>query len=127
MPYRSNLGNATRQFQAARIAALIAAAEVLVFRLKEAHLGGHTSGAFVTGNEVASIVRMDPEPYDRGLLIRVTTRQTDPPYPWFWVTGHANRWTGKFERDDRWTPTLANSAQEIAATHARVLAQAMGG
>lgn len=127
MAYRSNLAAATAQVHAARWAALIAAAEVLVFALKDAHAGGHTSGAFVTGNEVSKITRLEPEPYAGGLMIRVTTQQIDPPYPWYWVTGHNNTWTGRFERDDRWTPTASRAAPLVSATYQRIYAQRMGG
>lgn len=127
MAYRSNLPDVRRRLRAARWAALIAAAEVLLEKLKSRHRGGYTSGDFVTGNVLNSLVRSDPENVNGDLQIRVTTTQTDPPYPVFWTLGHVNLFTRKYERVDHWTPALGDAALPARAEYQRVFAERMGG
>ena len=121
MPYRSYLPQALDRVDAARRAALIAGAELLLGAVKDEHRGGFTTGAFVTGNMLNSLVRTDPEPYVGGLLVRITTTQTNPPYPLYWFVGHHNLFTRRYERVDLWTPAYAKSAFKVAAEHARVM------
>ena len=87
-----------------------------------------------------SLKRTDPEDSATGLLIRIYTDQTDPPYPFYWTLGHLNLWAasggaaassvkshrvGRWMRVDHWTPAIGDSAFNARDTYARVFALEM--
>lgn len=111
MPYTSHMASVADRFERAERARLIAAAEVVLAYLKDRHVGGYTSGDYVTGHVLASLQRGDVEFGANGeLLVRVGSTQTDPPYPVYWTLGHQNLFTGNYERVDHWTPAIADAA-----------------
>jgi hypothetical protein len=117
MPYESHLPEVTDRFERAERARLLAGAEVVLAHLIDRHVGGYTSGDFVTGHVINSLRRGDVERGQNGeLLVRVGTTQTDPPYPVYWTLGHQNLFTGNYERVDHWTPAVADAA--VPATEA---------
>lgn len=102
---------------------LIAAAEVCVTDVKTALEHGYTSGDFVTGNNVNAVARGEPEPGPFGMTIAVGSRQVDPDYPVMWELGHHNLFTGKYERVEKWVPTMiANREKYVAVAAAEIKA-----
>lgn len=125
MAYRSHFSQASARVNRARDRALTAAGYVVLTQVKDNHRGGYTSGLFVTGNEISKIILTEPRDYPGGREVAVTTEQTDPPYPFWWATGHQNRFTRRFERVDHWTPAASQSATGAKATYDRVFAEEM--
>jgi hypothetical protein len=109
MAYRSNLAAVRPNLAQATAAGLIAAAEVVIGRVKQALRGGYTSGAFVTGRVMASVNRNEPATDERGAYILVGT---DVTYALFWEVGHHNLFTRKFERQERWMPAFLDSRNQ---------------
>lgn len=114
---------------------LIAGGAVLTDAVQDEHRGGYTSGDYVTGNVLNSIYATEPATEDGVRSVRVTTRQTDPPYPSFWTLGHLNYFAGeasggalasgvgtgrvgRYLRVDHWTPATTKSADAVAAAFA---------
>ena len=77
---------------AARDAALIAAAEVVRTEVKLRLRGGYTSGQFVTGNVWNSVKLSAPTDDPEGRGVRV---YTDVTYALYWEVGHLNTFTRK--------------------------------
>lgn len=102
--------------------ALRAAAQELINGLKDQKplglTGGYTSGAFTTGYNVNAIVATDPLTTPGGSRIIFVT--TDSPYAVYWEFGHVNLFTRKYERQERWAPTLQRKDEDIFAAYARV-------
>ena len=102
-------------------AALEAGAQELINGLKDTKpLGltqGYTSGDFVTGNVLNSIQSTDPYTEKGTRHIRV---YTDLLYALYWEMGHINAFTKKYERQERWGPTLQRKDEDIYRTYARV-------
>jgi len=110
MPYRSNLALAVRAYEGACDYGLVMGARVVQRELvRDPGRAGYTSGAFVTGNVAASIRLVGPYTEDGDRTIAVTS---DEDYAWWWETGHHNTFTGRFEREERWGPTHARTAQQ---------------
>jgi hypothetical protein len=85
--------------------------------LREALAGGYTSGEYVTGANVNSVIRPDAELVGGVWVRRITTRLTDPPYPWYWEVGwHSS--TGRFFRVEKWRPTIERVADAMALAFA---------
>jgi hypothetical protein len=124
MTYKSNLPQITARLRQARSAGLVAAAEVVIGRVKEGLRGGYTSGAFVTGNVLNSVNRSEPMEDERGAHILVGT---DVDYALYWEVGHQNIFTRRFERKEVWVPALFASRAEATAAFQRVFQRAMGG
>lgn len=110
---------------------LVAGGAVLTDAVKDELRGGYTTGDFVTGNNINSVYATDPATEAGVRVVRVTTRQTDPPYPWWWETGHFNLWLseasggalasqvgtqrqGRFVRVEKWRPASEKSADAVA-------------
>lgn len=108
--------------------ALKAAAQVVVNGLKEQKpqglRGGYTSGAFVTGATLGSIfiteVFQGPSG-EKFILIA-----TDSMIAVYWEYGHVNLFTRKYEREERWRPTLERKYDDAMAAYARVYQRSMG-
>jgi hypothetical protein len=102
-------------------AALEAGAQELINGLKDTKpLGltqGYTSGAFVTGNLLNSI--FSTEPYTANGTRHISV-YTDVPYALYWEMGHINAFTRKYEREERWYPTLIRKDEDIMAAYSRV-------
>lgn len=124
MSYQSNLPSIEQRLRAARMAGLIAAAEVVVNAVKEGLRGGYTSGLFVTGNVMNSVNRSEPEQNADGAFILVGT---GVDYALFWEVGHNNIFTRRFERKEVWMPALLSTRAEQLAAFQRVYARFMGG
>lgn len=120
MPYASSLAAVEAQMNRARDAGLIAAAQVVVNRVKEKLAGGYTSGAFVTGHVLNSVTRTEPADENGVRVIRVGSNVN---YALFWELGHVNLFTRKFERVEKWVPALVETAQQQADAFARVFAR----
>jgi hypothetical protein len=107
-------------------AALRAAAQVVVNGLKdekpEGLRGGYTSGDFVTGNILNSITISDTARDRQGTFVLVGTNVM---YAVYWEFGHINVFTRKYERQERWGPTLARTSDEATAAYRRVYARFM--
>src|SRR4051812_13456471 len=122
MPYTGSLAStfATRHARATD-AALVAGAQELINGLKDQKpLGlasGYTSGAFVTGETLNSIQATDPYTEAGTRHIRV---YTDLLRALYWEYGHMNLFTRRYERQERWAPTLARKDEDIFAAYARV-------
>jgi len=107
-------------------AALKAAAQVVVNGLKdekpEGLRGGYTSGDFVTGNILNSITISDTAKDAKGCYVLVGT---DVMYAVYWEFGHINVFTRKYEREERWGPTLSRTSDDATAAYRRVYARFM--
>ena len=112
--------------EAATKAALEAAANVVVNGLKDDKpLGlnqGYTTGAFVTGNNVNSIQTTEPKQDGAGWHVLVFT---DLMYDVYWEYGHYNIFTRKYERQERWLPTLIRTQDEQVKAYQRVYVRFM--
>jgi len=129
MPYVGGLAIAFQgRNGGATEAALKAAAQVVVNGLKDEKplgvRGGFTSGAFVTGNLLGSIDMTDVVRTPEGPAIAV---YTDAEYAVYWEYGHFNIFSRKYEREERWEPTLRRVADEANAAFARTYRRFMGG
>lgn len=124
MSYQSNLPAVTDRLKAARSAGLLAAAAVVENKVKEGLRGGYKSGAFVTGNVMASVNHSEPSEDAGGAFILVGT---DVMYALFWELGHLNLFTRQFERKEVWMPALLSTRAEQFAAFQRVYARFMGG
>lgn len=124
MSYQSNLPQITQQMRDARGAGLLAAAAVVENKVKEGLRGGYKSGAFVTGNVMASVNHSDPVVDVSGAYILVGT---DVMYALYWELGHNNLFTRQFERKEVWMPAFLSSRAEQVAAYQRTYARFMGG
>lgn len=128
MPYTGSMAGAfASRHTRATDAALEAAAQELINGLKEQKpLGlaqGFTSGAFVTGNLLNSI--FSTEPYTENGTRHIAV-YTDVMYAVYWEYGHLNLFTRKYERQERWGPTLRRKSDDMVAAYARVYSRFMG-
>jgi hypothetical protein len=122
MPYTGSMAGTFAQRHArATDAALEAGAQELINGLKDTKpLGltqGYTSGDFVTGNLLNSIFATEPYTANGTRHISV---YTDLLYALYWEMGHINAFTRKYEREERWYPTLIRKDEDIFAAYARV-------
>jgi hypothetical protein len=143
VPWSSRISQALAALDTAVDAGLIAGAAVLQDAVKEKLRGGYTSGQFVTGANVNSVIVVGPTTSSGAREARVTTRLTNPPYPWWWEVGHLNLWVsdapmgpqvgvkassvgtkrqGTFVRVEKWRPAAEESADRVASTFASVTA-----
>lgn len=121
MTYTGGLASTfTARHQRATDAALEAGAQELINGLKDEKPAGltrgYTSGDFVTGNLLNSIQATDPYTEQGTRHIRV---YTDLLYALYWEMGHINTFTRKYERQERWAPTLVRKDADIFAAYAR--------
>jgi len=118
--FKSNLGVFLGATERAQKAGLIAAAESYMADIKRELTPGYTSGAFVTGANVNAVNRGEPETSGDGAEIAVGTTSE---YALPWEVGHHNLFTRKYERVEKWVPTMVENrekyvravAEEIAA------------
>jgi hypothetical protein len=121
MTYTGSMAGAFKaRHDRATDAALEAGAQELINGLKdEKPLGltqGYTSGDFVTGETINSIQATDPYTEKGTRHIRVFT---DLLRALYWELGHINLFTRKYERQERWGPTLIRKDEDIFAAYAR--------
>ena len=102
------LGATERQMQAG----LIAAAELFLADIKDELKGGYTSGDFVTGANVNAVRRGSPEQGIDGWQIAVGS---DVDYALYWEVGHHNLFTRKYERVEKWVPTMLQNREKYVA------------
>ena len=130
MPVNSNVDAVSARFDAALGDALFAAA--LVYRnamteaLRNAPTGGYTTGDFDHGmaGVAGSVAVSEPASDAAGQFVAVGTNIV---YAKFWELGHINLFTRKYERVERWRPTLARESENMAAKFAAVLNARMQG
>ena len=107
-------------------AALKAAAQELINGLKdqkpEGLTGGYTSGDFVTGKSLGEIFATDPMSSPGGK--RLIFVSTDSPFAVYWEMGHVNLFSRKYEREERWGPTLSRKYDDCMEAYARVYSRA---
>lgn len=107
-------------------AALTAGAQVVINGLKDEKplgvRGGYTSGDFVTGNLLNSIQTSDVQTDAAGTFIMV---YTDLMYAVYWEYGHYNIFTRKYERQERWFPTLIRTREDVIRAYQRVYTRFM--
>ena len=123
--WTSNLGEFRRRHERATKAALIAAALVYENAMKIALTGGYKTGAFVTGRVRSSVTHGDP--FLLGGTQWAIRVGTNVLYALFWELGHFNLFTRKFERVERWRPTLVEQRLAIAERFAAVYRAVMTG
>lgn len=118
--FRSSLGVFLGATERAQQAGLIAAAESYLADIKQALTPGYTSGAFVTGANVNAVGRGEPVSTAGGVEIEIGSTSE---YALYWEVGHHNIFTRKYERVEKWVPTMTDHreryvqivADEIAA------------
>jgi hypothetical protein len=123
MTYTGSMAGTFAQRHArATDAALEAGAQELINGLKDTKpLGltqGYTSGDFVTGDNVNAIFMTPVSAGPSGAKFILVS--TDSPYALYWEMGHVNAFTRKYEREERWYPTLIRKDEDIFAAYARV-------
>ena len=123
MPYVSHAAAAKARLRAAQDAGLVAASVLLQNRMKVALRKGYTSGDFITGRSVNAVARTRPHDADGGG--RQVEVGTSLLYNLFWEIGHVNRWTRKYERVEKWRPTLLDSRTDLQREFARIVALVM--
>lgn len=117
----SHLGTFLGATEQAVRGGLIAAAELCVTDVKVALEHGYTSGAFVTGANVNAVARGEPEVMPFGVSIAVGSRNDVYALPW--ELGHHNLFTGKYERVEKWVPTMVENREKyVAAVAAEIKA-----
>jgi hypothetical protein len=124
MPVNSNRDAVEARMRQAEADALIAAGNVYRNAMTEALQGGYTSGAFYSGMQgiAGSVSVSEPQRDPQGAYIVVGTNVV---YGKHWELGHMNLFTGKFERVEKWRPTLESKAGEIIAKYAAVYGKLM--
>lgn len=123
MPYQSNLSAVQEQMNRARDAGLVAAGEVYRTALKQNLRGGYKTGFWVTGETLNSI--KITVPYD-GADGRGVSVYTELMTALYWFAGHNNIFTRKFERVDKWTQPMVDTAPEQVAAFERTYRRFMG-
>jgi len=121
--YTSNRPAAERTLYRAQDAALIAVGVAYQNRMKRALTGGYTSGDFVTGLSRNSVARTAPHDGPGG--VRQVVVGTKLLYNLFWEVGHVNLFTRRFERVEKWRPTLLDSRADLQREYARVFGLVM--
>lgn len=135
MSYTSNLATVEAQMNRALDAALIAAVQVPLNRVKEQLAGGYTTGDFVTGASVNHATRTDPTT-ENG--VRVIRFGTDLDYNLDWELGFVPA-RGVFspgigrntqgpiglQRKEIWVPALFDTAQQQALAFGRTFVRFM--
>jgi hypothetical protein len=116
--WTSNLDEFRRRHEQATKAALIASALLYENAMKVALTGGYTSGAFVTGRVRNSVTH--GEPFLLGGITWAIRVGTNVLYALFWEIGHMNLFTRRFERVEKWRPTLEAQRAAMAARFAAV-------
>lgn len=120
----SHLDEFRRRHERASKAALIAAALVYENAMKLALTGGYKTGAFVTGRVRSSVTHGEPYPLGPAQwAIRVGTNVL---YALFWEIGHINLFTKRYERVEKWRPTLVEQRVHIAQKYSDVYRALMG-
>lgn len=122
--FQSNAAALAERLRTAVDAGLTAAALTYQRRIKEALAPGYTSGDFVTGNVVGSVAVTPPEDGPSGRTVRIGTPVL---YALYWELGHHNIFTRKFERQERWVPTLLDTAPEQQAAFVQAAGAVMEG
>ena len=103
---KSNRNQVLNALKSAAREGLNEAAQIYTNNMKRALRGGFTSGDFVTGNLMNSVTRTSVTENGNDLEVKVGT---NVPYAVYWEVGHHNIYTRKFEREERWRPTLLSS------------------
>lgn len=116
--WKSDLPEFRRRHERASRAALIAAAIVYENAMKLALTGGYKRGTFVTGRVRSSVAHGEPYPIGPAQwAIRVGTNVL---YALFWELGHMNLFTKRYERVEKWRPTLVEQRVAIATKYSEI-------
>lgn len=126
MPVHSNRGAVEARMAQAEADALTACAQVYRNAMTRALQGGYTSGRFYSGMQgiAGSVAVSAPGRDAKGAYIVVGT---NVEYGKYWELGHVNLFTRRFERVEKWRPTLDEKTPEILAVFQRVYARLMEG
>ena len=121
---KNNLGYIVRKMSQANADALFAAAQVYRNAMTQALQGGYTSGAFYSGMQgvAGSVSVSEPQRDTLGGFIVVGT---NVEYAKFWEFGHNNYFTKRYERVEKWRPTLEEKGPEILAKYSAVYRRLM--
>ena len=128
MSYKGGLADFYRKRRTrATHAALKASAQVIVNGLKEPKpqglRGGYTTGDFITGTLLNSIFISEPFQGANGTWFVLVG--TNLAYALYWEVGHVNLYTRKYERQERWRPTLLRKIDQAVAVYHRAYASEM--
>jgi hypothetical protein len=126
MPVHSNRAAVEARMAQAMGDALIAAGQVYRNAMTQELQGGYTSGDFYSGMQgIAGSVAVSEPQYD-GVSAFVVVG-TNHLYGKYWELGHQNLFTRKYERVEKWRPTLNREAPAIIerfrAVYGRLMAQ----
>jgi hypothetical protein len=124
MPVHSNRAAVEARMQQAEADALFAAAQHYRNAMTENLRGGYTSGAFAHGMDgvAGSVSVSEPQRDNVSAFVVVGT---NVEYAKFWELGHVNLFTRKYERVEKWRPTLEQEAPAMIEKFARVYARLM--
>lgn len=122
--FTSKLGDWRKRHARAVDAGLVAAALVPEGVIKRRLVKGYTSGKFKTGRVANSVTHSQPATEGDARVIRIGTNVAI--YPLAWELGHANRWTGKYERVQVWVPAVMENREAMIAKFQAVYARLMG-
>ena len=123
MPYASRRPAAESALRRAQDAGLVAAGVLYQNRMKVALRRGYTSGDFITGRSVNAVARTNPsDAPGGGRGVRVGTSLM---FNLYWELGHINLFTRRYERVEKWRPTLLDSRADIQREYARVFGLVM--
>lgn len=124
MPVHSNVDAVLGEMDGAIGDALFAAGLVYRNAMTTALQNGYTSGDFDHGMAgiAGSVAVSEPQSDAAGQFVSVGTNII---YGKFWELGHYNIFTRRFERVEKWRPTLASESENMAAKFAAVLTARM--
>ena len=127
MPYTGGLALVFRtRHDKAVDGALKVGAQVIVNGLKDSKplglRGGYTSGDFVSGTLLNSIFISEVFKSASGKFRLIGTNLD---YALFWEVGHFNLFTQRYERQERWRPTLLRKLDQAYEAYHRAYATAM--
>lgn len=120
MPYTSNRPAVEARLRRAQDAGLVAAGVLLQNRMKVALRRGYTSGDHITGRSVNAVARTAP--HDTAGGGRGVEVGTSLLYNLYWEVGHVNLFTRRYERVEKWRPTLLDARADLQREYARVVA-----
>lgn len=124
MPYTSHRPQVEARLRRAQDAGLVAASVLLQNRVKVALRKGYTSGDFITGRSVNAVARTLP--HDAAAGGRQVEVGTSLLYNLYWELGHVNLFTRRYQRVEKWRPTLLDSRTDLQREYARVFGLVMG-
>ncbi|HXE60750.1 MAG TPA: hypothetical protein VN607_08575 [Gemmatimonadaceae bacterium] len=123
--YTSRTSEIAARLRQAVDAGLTASAETYRTEVKRRIAPGYTSGAFVTGHVLGSVVRSAPD--SEGPGVRVIHVGSNVDYALFWEVGHQNLFMRRFAQHQIWAPALADTADARRTAFRVAFNAVMGG